>query len=113
MIPRPPRSTRTDTLFPYTTLFRSQHPGVTSATKILDRALMVLKIALDEHEIDGLAPSTVAKVLTDKFRVPATSATVSTALARATTLVNRIPSNGGFLYTFMADRKSNSMNSST
>src|SRR3546814_13428300 len=24
MVPRPPRSTRTDTLFPYTTLFRSQ-----------------------------------------------------------------------------------------
>src|SRR3546814_12797092 len=24
MIPRPPRSTRTDTLFPYTTLFRSR-----------------------------------------------------------------------------------------
>src|SRR3546814_10635908 len=29
MIPRPPRSTHTDTLFPYTTLFRSTltHPG--------------------------------------------------------------------------------------
>src|SRR3546814_8307551 len=27
MILRPPRSTRTDTLFPYTTLFRSLHPG--------------------------------------------------------------------------------------
>src|SRR3546814_6203607 len=27
MIRRPPRSTRTDTLFPYTTLFRSQSPG--------------------------------------------------------------------------------------
>src|SRR3546814_9405368 len=26
MIRRPPRSTRTDTLFPYTTLFRSVHP---------------------------------------------------------------------------------------
>src|SRR3546814_9473151 len=26
MIRRPPRSTRTDTLFPYTTLFRSDHP---------------------------------------------------------------------------------------
>src|SRR3546814_10925507 len=25
---RPPRSTRTDTLFPYTTLFRSSHPEV-------------------------------------------------------------------------------------
>src|SRR3546814_1361477 len=28
MIRRPPRSTRTDTLFPYTTLFRSQHDRV-------------------------------------------------------------------------------------
>src|SRR3546814_8639556 len=27
MIRRPPRSTRTDTLFPYTTLFRSYHEG--------------------------------------------------------------------------------------
>src|SRR3546814_4202965 len=27
MIRRPPRSTRTDTLFPYTTLFRSDRPG--------------------------------------------------------------------------------------
>src|SRR3546814_15737490 len=27
MIRRPPRSTRTDTLFPYTTLFRSAGPG--------------------------------------------------------------------------------------
>src|SRR3546814_12784463 len=27
MIRRPPRSTRTDTLFPYTTLFRSPEPG--------------------------------------------------------------------------------------
>src|SRR3546814_13082942 len=29
MIRRPPRSTRTDTLFPYTTLFRSRHRKVT------------------------------------------------------------------------------------
>src|SRR3546814_9062320 len=28
MIRRPPRSTRTDTLFPYTTLFRSQKPWI-------------------------------------------------------------------------------------
>src|SRR3546814_6360230 len=34
MIRRPPRSTRTDTLFPYTTLFRSQHrPPATAAAK--------------------------------------------------------------------------------
>src|SRR3546814_8573306 len=30
MIRRPPRSTRTDTLFPYTTLFRSSRGGFTS-----------------------------------------------------------------------------------
>src|SRR3546814_4475213 len=29
MIRRPPRSTHTDTLFPYTTLFRSVYPGLT------------------------------------------------------------------------------------
>src|SRR3546814_4716915 len=32
MIRRPPRSTRTDTLFPYTTLFRSAKPQTPSAT---------------------------------------------------------------------------------
>src|SRR3546814_7426910 len=32
MIRRPPRSTRTDTLFPYTTLFRSVARAVSSAT---------------------------------------------------------------------------------
>src|SRR3546814_10794664 len=31
MIPRPPRSTRTDTLFPYTTLFRSSRSGLAKA----------------------------------------------------------------------------------
>src|SRR3546814_3361301 len=31
MIRRPPRSTRTDTLFPYTTLFRSDHVARTGA----------------------------------------------------------------------------------
>src|SRR3546814_5037185 len=33
MIRRPPRSTRTDTLFPYTTLFRSTPYGPTSAPR--------------------------------------------------------------------------------
>src|SRR3546814_3971180 len=36
MIRRPPRSTRTDTLFPYTTLFRSH--AVESGAGIVDRA---------------------------------------------------------------------------
>src|SRR3546814_3998121 len=44
MILRPPRSTRTDTLFPYTTLFRS---GATN--KILPEALMLTN---DENIVD-------------------------------------------------------------
>src|SRR3546814_18457404 len=38
MIRRPPRSTRTDTLFPYTTLFRSRPVGETEIPEILLRA---------------------------------------------------------------------------
>src|SRR3546814_11276816 len=57
MIRRPPRSTRTDTLFPYTTLFRSpsrrrlrhrraradhpQHGGLTGATREAERSRRV------------------------------------------------------------------------
>src|SRR3546814_18664989 len=36
MIRRPPRSTRTDTLFPYTTLFRSALPGAGGEAEYLD-----------------------------------------------------------------------------
>src|SRR3546814_1171755 len=36
MIRRPPRSTRTDTLFPYTTLFRSVYNGATSLPVLVE-----------------------------------------------------------------------------
>src|SRR3546814_3775209 len=39
MIRRPPRSTRTDTLFPYTTLFRSRHVGDGAGGKAVERLL--------------------------------------------------------------------------
>src|SRR3546814_4822439 len=39
MIRRPPRSTRTDTLFPYTTLFRSAHAAPTSRPGNAETAL--------------------------------------------------------------------------
>src|SRR3546814_4910697 len=38
MIRRPPRSTRTDTLFPYTTLFRSVADGGSNSVETLDIA---------------------------------------------------------------------------
>src|SRR3546814_15389168 len=41
MIRRPPRSTRTDTLFPYTTLFRSEVVGANGATFTTERVALV------------------------------------------------------------------------
>src|SRR3546814_7847297 len=46
MIRRPPRSTRTDTLFPYTTLFRSLHALVDYP----DRATTLRIMALNRRE---------------------------------------------------------------
>src|SRR3546814_20808013 len=50
---RPPRSTRTDTLFPYATLFRSIHPGkdnLEAARKCVNQML-----AADPNSADALA----------------------------------------------------------
>src|SRR3546814_15892842 len=73
MIRRPPRSTRTNTLFPYTTLFRScntlveffprQNSGVYGATKhharILQRRekLPVAEFVTDQHQVNVAARS--------------------------------------------------------
>src|SRR3546814_7843379 len=61
MIRRPPRSTRTDTLFPYTTLFRS-----------LDGWAMEARVYA-EDPLRGFLPSTGRLV---KYREPAASASV-------------------------------------
>src|SRR3546814_17482045 len=44
MIRRPPRSTRTDTLFPYTTLFRSS--GMTTDCSVAPSAMIVAEMPL-------------------------------------------------------------------
>src|SRR3546814_3394577 len=49
MIRRPPRSTRTDTLFPYTTLFRSIASSVSRASKV--RRMAGLRGHSDPHAI--------------------------------------------------------------
>src|SRR3546814_1237972 len=80
MIRRPPRSTRTDTLFPYTTLFRSLPIGVTVAmegglfivTALLIGRLGALPVAAHQIAINvaslcfmvplGLAEATTVRV---------------------------------------------------
>src|SRR3546814_9354028 len=45
MIRRPPRSTRTDTLFPYTTLFRSRYATIETEVYLLTTTLFDLPAA--------------------------------------------------------------------
>src|SRR3546814_1523473 len=52
MIRRPPRSTRTDTLFPYTTLFRSERSALTEAM-IAAGVSMGLPLRSDPNAPDG------------------------------------------------------------
>src|SRR3546814_15714198 len=58
MIRRPPRSTRTDTLFPYTTLFRSALvvDVVADIDPVRPRALIVLQVDIDADLGAGLDP---------------------------------------------------------
>src|SRR3546814_18123838 len=48
MIRRPPRSTRTDTLFPYTTLFRSHHER-----RVVQSALAIESAYRQDAVVDG------------------------------------------------------------
>src|SRR3546814_7067785 len=54
MIRRPPRSTRTDTLFPYTTLFRSVHVTMTTLAQIGEELLARRRRHLRAREADGV-----------------------------------------------------------
>src|SRR3546814_9659984 len=55
MIRRPPRSTRTDTLFPYTTLFRSQVPALLDEGRTVYDSLGITLYLADRHE--GIWPN--------------------------------------------------------
>src|SRR3546814_20372956 len=66
MIRRPPRSTRTDTLFPYTTLFRSFERGVKVRTDS-DLAEILAAVEVDS-EIPLAALAGVAEILRYLYR---------------------------------------------
>src|SRR3546814_18580572 len=51
MIRRPPRSTRTDTLFPYTTLFRSGGISFTAPGYPVDAFCARLRRFADDHKV--------------------------------------------------------------
>src|SRR3546814_1501324 len=53
MIRRPPRSTRTDTLFPYTTLFRSRHEFADPRLIVANRSAADLGKILADNGCEG------------------------------------------------------------
>src|SRR3546814_5742981 len=63
MIRRPPRSTRTDTLFPYTTLFRSLHRLSLHEPRLSYQLFRSPGDSLDEGEPDSSAGVPVVKRL--------------------------------------------------
>lgn len=80
----------------------SSHPEVFEATKVLNKALIVLKIARDDYGVPSLSAATISTVLKEKFREKADVSAVRMALTRALSLVDRSKdANGGFIYKLM------------
>src|SRR3546814_11730086 len=61
MIRRPPRSTRTDTLFPYTTLFRSRH-GLAAIEPLPQPALGTVEV------VAGISPFDTVRCRAPRLR---------------------------------------------
>src|SRR3546814_4850493 len=70
MIRRPPRSTRTDTLFPYTTLFRSrvEHRLVAGEVRLRGEDIHRLRPADARHQLHGEAGDPRRRQGLDEFR---------------------------------------------
>src|SRR3546814_5218066 len=65
MIRRPPRSTRTDTLFPYTTLFRSSPTGLAACCLLPPRSRFGGRIS-----VTGCSPLRIGRALGPSSRPP-------------------------------------------
>src|SRR3546814_15423191 len=78
MIRRPPRSTRTDTLFPYTTLFRSRKLLAIGQQQLVGRLALVDEVA--EHR--GLRLAGIQRAARVGFGIAFGFVQAETALAR-------------------------------
>src|SRR3546814_2546057 len=105
MIRRPPRSTRTDTLFPYTTLFRSELSGVSEQRPRWKRGLTL---------VDGSLGELVGREYAAKYFPPSAKAKMEGLVANLKlAMADRIRTNNWMApSTKAADRKSTRLNSS-
>src|SRR5689334_25380836 len=83
-------------------LDRTAHPEISSAPRVLERALWLLRVAKDTHGIDGLGATHIANLLTEKFRIRTTKQAVTQALDAARDYVDRhSPQSGRLVYRIM------------
>lgn len=80
---------------------RTAYPEVAAATRVLDRALAVLRLASRDFDIDGLTAPQIAKVMTDKFRLRTSRQAVTQALSSAHTMVDTDKRGGTTFYRIM------------
>jgi len=85
-----------------TELDRTAYPQMKTAPRVLERALILLRIAKNDFDIDGLGSSRIAKVLTDKFRYRTTYQAVQQALDAASDKVDRVSTGRKTLYRIMS-----------
>src|SRR3546814_7529406 len=110
MIRRPPRSTRTDTLFPYTTLFRSLGVEPTTFTHRVPEGLALAK---SKAVVPGLVPGTHCPDRSNGRGSPCGwvgyKRCRASPCARANRSREQVPGRQGWVFT---DRKRTCLNSS-
>jgi hypothetical protein len=71
-------------------LDRTKYQEIFDAPNILTSSLFLLKVIKDDYNIDGLGPTDIAKLLTEKFRIRTTRQAVTQALDAAGNKVDKV-----------------------
>lgn len=83
-------------------LDRTSIPEISSAPRVLDRSLYLLRGVNEKLNIDGLSPAEIATILTEKFRSRTSRQAVTQALDAAGQYVDRVQRGGRVVYRIMA-----------
>src|SRR3546814_14851722 len=96
MIPRPPRSTRTDTLFPYPTLFRSGHDGYpythcwSMSTLLMDLVRLLKHFSMSRSAPAGMSGQDIDQMILRELGRIIRTAAVSPGDAQAAIAIAQI-----------------------
>lgn len=88
-----------DTWFDH--LNRTEYPEISDSSTVLERSLQVLKIAREAYGVEWLTPTTISRVLSEKFRVNTEPKQVSDKLGGVRKLANRRKAGKGYEYSIM------------